>query len=466
MFRLIPLAVGAWRNDRRTQKPPRLSRADAAFLPAAVEVADTPPPLLVSLLPLLLGLFTAAAIGWAWWGRIDIVSSAEGRIVPTERVKLVQPSDMGVVRRILVREGQAVAAGEPLIELDPTEADAERERTGRQLLIARLQEARLATLLARLADPAVPFAPPPSAALDAMLVETQRRLLETQWAALRQRTAAASGEVAKSEAQREMVAAQLRKQEAILPLIRERAGVRRQLADQQLLARSNWLELQQGLVEVESEIGVLRQSLRHAGAEVQLAAERLAQIRPDQERDWLGEVAAVRREAAALDQDLRKAESRAAGRQLVAPAAGVVQELAVHTVGGVVRQADVLMRIVPEDQALEIEATIRNRDIGFVRAGQDVEIKVETFPYTLYGTVPGRVLDVSADSVSPDARSTGPVYRARIALDRRQIQVAGNQQALLPGMAVTVDVKTGTRSVLDYILTPVVRLHREGLRER
>ena len=191
--------------------------------------------------------------------------------------------------------------------------------------------------------------------------------------------------------------------------------------------------------------------------------------------------------SAGYAQDLIKTGERARLERLTAPIDGVVQQLAVHTVGGVVTPAQALLVLVPTDSHLEIQALVPNRDIGFVHAGQRADIKVDTFPYTRYGLLNGEVESVSADAVtadqrsdksdqhvdsvsaSKDARDTGtnePVYEARVSLDRTQMQIDENTVNLAPGMAVTVEIKTGSHRVISYLLSPLLRYGHESLRER
>ena len=204
-------------------------------------------------------------------------------------------------------------------------------------------------------------------------------------------------------------------------------------------------------------------------------------------RTRLGELATAEAKAAGLAQDVVKAAEKSRLQSLRAPVDGTVQQLAVHTVGGVVTPAQALLEVVPLDSHLEIEAMVPNRDIGFVRAGQSAEIKVDTFNFTRYGLLHGTVLNVSADAIDrskPASSDTGTkansansdsasepqgqelVYAARISLDRTSMEVDGNNVPLSPGMAVTVEIKTGAQRVITYLLSPLLRFKQESLHER
>ena len=172
----------------------------------------------------------------------------------------------------------------------------------------------------------------------------------------------------------------------------------------------------------------------------------------------------AQRKAGALEEEFLKAEQRHGLQILTAPLDGVVQQLAIHTIGGVVTPAQILMVIVPDNAALEVEATVQNRDIGFIHPGQEVEVKVETFLFTKYGTIPGKVISVSRDAVQDEKR--GLIYPIRVALGRSSINVEGRQVELGAGMALTAEVKTDRRRIIDYLLSPIARYRQETMRER
>ena len=209
------------------------------------------------------------------------------------------------------------------------------------------------------------------------------------------------------------------------------------------------------------------------------------QTRAEYEKTVLTDLAKAEQQASQSGQELVKAAQKAQLQTLRAPIDGTVQQLAVHTLGGVVTPAQPVLVIVPDQAGLVVEARIENKDIGFVHAGQDSEVKVESFNFTRYGLIHGTVLGISRDAVtedqkispavkpgdakSDDARSQGsgsPGYTARIALDRTAMDTENGSVDLGPGMAITAEIKTGRRRVFDYLLSPLVRYHQEGLRER
>jgi hemolysin D len=463
---------------------PRARRGEElAFLPAALEIVETPPSPIGRAIGATIVLVFCAALVWAWWGTIDIVASATGKILPGGRTKVVQPFETGVVRSIRVQDGQAVKAGDVLIELDPTANAAERDHMRNDLLAERLNIARLRAALAGGDDPAADFVPPADA--DPDLIGTQRQLLLNQVTEHRAKIAALARQQAQKEAEHATTAATIHKLETIIPVIQSRVDIRKTLVEKELGSKLSYFEVVQLLVEQQEELRVQNSHLKETEAAVAAIRETRGQAAAEYRHSLSDELAKAGQKANGLAQDLIKAEQRTRLQLLTAPVDGVVQQLAIHTVGGVVTPAQAVLVIVPSDSRLEIEAMVSNRDIGFVHAGQEAEIKVDTFNFTRYGLLHGQVLTVSQDAVIRDRQqdrssdrgqatqndSSEPKgqelnYSARISLDRTRMQIDDRMVNLSPGMAVTVEIKTGSRMILSYLLSPLLRYRQETLRER
>jgi len=456
---------------------------ELAFLPAALEIVETPPSPIGRTIGATIILLFCAALVWAWWGTIDIVASATGKIVPNGRTKVIQPFETGVVRSIRVQDGQAVKAGHVLIELDPTVNAAERDHLRNDLLAEQLNIARLRAALVAGDDPVADFTPPADA--DPALITTQRQLLLSQVAEHRAKIAALGRQQAQKEAEHATTAATIHKLETIIPAIQPRVDIRKTLMEKQLGSKLTYFETLQQLVEPQEELSVQKSHLHAAEAAVAAIRETRGQAVAEYQRTLSDELAKSEQKANGLTQDLIKAEQKTRLQLLTAPVDGVVQQLAIHTVGGVVTPAQSLLVVVPSDSRLEIEAMVSNRDIGFVQPGQDAEIKIDTFNFTRYGLLHGRVLSVSQDAIIRDRqqdrandRKLGTQnetsepkgqelnYSARISLDRTKMQIDDRMVNLSPGMAATVEIKTGSRRILSYLLSPLLRYRQETLRER
>ena len=456
---------------------------ELAFLPAALEIMETPPsPIGRAIGATIILLFTAALI-WASAGTIDIVASAAGKIVPSGRTKVIQPFETGVVRSIRVQDGQAIKAGDVLIELDPTVNAADRDHLRDDLLAEQLNIARLHAALAGGDDPAAEFAPPATAG--AALVAAQRQLLLNQVTEHRAKIAALARQQAQKEAEQGTIAATIHKLETTIPVIQQRVDIRKTLMDKELGSKLTYLEILQLLVEQQEDRGVQKSHLHEAEAAAAAIRETRGQAEAEYRHKLSDELAKAEQKANGLTQDLIKAEQKTRLQLLTAPVDGVVQQLAIHTVGGVVTPAQSLLVIVPSDSRLEIEAMVSNRDIGFVHAGQEAEIKIDTFNFTRYGLLHGQVLSVSQDAIIRDRKqdrsddrglgvqneTSEPKgqelnYTGRISLDRTRMQIDGRMVNLSPGMAVTVEIKTGSRTILSYLLSPLLRYRQETLHER
>jgi hemolysin D len=473
-----PAAVPVPAKPPNPPKKPRRRADELAFLPAALEIVETPPSPIGRSIGATIILVFVLALVWACLGEIDIVASAQGKIVPTGRIKIIQPLEIAVVRAIHVRDGQAVKAGEVLIELDPTINAAEASRLKSELVAAQVNVARLKAALVE----SDTFQAPPEAGQE--LVSTQRNFLLSQVGEFRAKLGALSRQAEQKEAEAATSAALVSKLEAIIPVLRQRFEIRRTLANAEIGSKLQYLEMLQALTEQEQELAVQKSRLREAQAAARALVETQKQVKAEYQKTVLDEMSKFEPKAASLEQELIKAEQKTKLQLLVSPVDGVVQQLAVHTAGGVVTPAQALLVVVPTGSRPEVEAMISNRDIGFVEPGQAAEIKVDTFSFTKYGLIPGHVVSVSQDAISrnkpekPGEKGQGSeisssepsgqelIYSARVALDRTQIQVENKMVNLSPGMAVTVEIKTGTRTVLSYLLSPLMRFKQESLRER
>jgi len=466
------------------QAPKSRRKNELAFLPAALEIVETPaPPLAGAIGGTVIALFSLALV-WVSLAHIDIVASAPGKIIPSGRTKIIQPFETGVVRAIRVRDGESVKAGDVLVELDPTMNEAERQHFQSDMVAAELDVARLKAALDGDPDALAGFRPPEGA--DPALVATQRQFLIQQVDEQRAKLAALDSQQSQKQAELATIRATVNKIETVLPVLQERVDIRQLLYSRETGSKVNYLEILQSLVETRQELVVQQSRSREAEAALAAVIQARAQAAAEFRRTLSGDMVEAQRKAAGLREDLAKATQRTRLQLLTAPVDGTVQQLAVHTVGGVVTLAQALLVLVPADSHLEIEAMVSNRDIGFIHVGQDAEIKIDTFNFTRYGLLKGRVLSVTQDAIvrdkpqpdksgdkapGADASSSEPsgqelVYAARISLDRTRMQIDENLVNLSAGMAVTAEIKTGSRAVITYLLSPLLRYKQESLRER
>jgi len=454
------------------------------FLPAAVEILETPASPLGRSIALAIALFAAIAILWACVGEIDIVAVAQGKIVPTGRTKVVQapalnPGESGLIKTIAVEEGQHVDQGQVLIELDATESGADRHKLAQQLAQMRLDIARLRSVLGL---PGGELLENPPAGTDPLMLMLAQSLKRSQLAGEAEKLSSFDREIDRQQATGRASQTEIKKYNEILPLQIERAMSKQELLQKGLTPKMEMLTIQQQLIEMQRDRDAAQAHLAESRAQIASIERQKAQAEEEFKRDRLKELSDAESQAATLDQELRKADERQRLKSITAPVAGTVQQLAVHTLGGMIQPGQALMAIVPDDSGIEIEAMVLNQDIGFVAEGQEAVIKLDAFPFTRYGTVPGKIKVVSEDAVGSgqqqqegqpsEARSAkeGPsnqlAFAARVTLDQTTMNVDGKEVKLTPGMAATVEIKTGKRKLIEYLLSPLMRMTDEAAMER
>ena len=475
-------------NIVKLRRPDTSSRrSQLEFLPAALEVMETPASPTGRAIAATIMLFLVVAVGWSVVGHIDIVAVATGKVVPTGRIKTVQPLETGIVTAILVKDGDHVSAGQVVMRLDQTVATAERNHVGHDLLVSKLDVARLAALRAGLetgSDPDASFAPPREAPA-AQIARTRAAMIE-QATAQENKVAAFDQQIAQKVAEAEEIAATIAKLEASLPFVAEQADIRRKAMAIEFGNKIAHLDAQIRLMDQKNELLVQQRRSAETSAARKALERQRQQAQSEYATKVLSDLADAEQKVAGFTEDAIKGDQKLEQELLRAPVDGTVQQLAVHSVGGVVTPAQQVMMVVPTDSHLEVEAMVPNRDIGFVSPNQEAQIKIDTFNFTRYGLLHGTVLTVSHDAIVRDkpqdksnptksqtalTDSSEPqgqefVYAAEISLDSTQLEVEGRLVDLTPGMAVTVEIKTGSRRLIEYLLSPLLRYKQESLRER
>lgn len=452
----------AW-SQRKETDAPALHAHEAQFLPAALALRDSPLHPAPRIALWLIMLFALIALLWAVFGRIDVVATAVGKIIPNDRTKVIQPMETAVVKAIYVRDGQRVQQGQVLIELDATDAGADSERLRNEALTARLEAARAQALLAALASGTPPRLPSLDGADAARLLAEQSQAAG-QYQEYQARQQQLQAEITRRRAELQATREQVTKLEQTTPIARQRAQDYQNMLKDNYVSRHGYLEREQTRIEQEQDLAGSRAKIAEIRAALAETQQQQATLAAETRRQLLDQHNLAAQKAASLQQEWVKADQRGRLMRMTAPVAGTVQQLAVSTVGGVVTPAQPLMVIVPKDNVLEVEAMLPNKDIGFVNPGQDAEVKVETFPFTKYGTIHGKITQVSSDAIQDE--KLGLIYVTRVKLAKDTLQVENKLVRLTPGMAVTVEVKTGTRRVIEYFLSPLMQYGSESLRER
>jgi hemolysin D len=460
----------AWQHRHELAGPQRLAD-EAAFLPAALSLQDTPVHPAPRRLAFALITLFLIALTWSIFGQVDIVAVAPGRIVVSERTKVIQPLEVSVVKRVLVKDGDRVEAGQPLVELDPTSANADKTSIDEQLKSAQSEVLRTRTLMQALA--ALPASSAPGLDLPARRIPADwtsedagaaRAQLGAEWSDITARLAKAAAEIARRQAEIATVREMVAKLEATVPIARQREADFRQLAEQGFMSSHANQDRARERIELERDLATQRARLAEANATLRESENSRAAYLAETRHALQEREAAADLKRSQGTQEQAKAAQREKLTTLTAPVKGTVQQLATHTEGGVVTEAQALMVIVPEDAQVSAEVTLENKDIGFVNPHQEAQIKLETFTYTRYGTVKAKVKSVTADAVNDEKR--GAIFPVTLGLERTTIEVDGKEIRLSPGMNLTAEIKTGQRRIIEFLLSPVQRATSESLRER
>jgi len=434
------------------------------FLPAALEIQQTPPlPMARYIVWSIITFFTIGVI-WACVGEIDIVSVAKGKIVPSSRVKIIQPLETGVIRAIYVKEGDVVNAGDILVELDPTLSSADQTQIKEQQLALKLDRARIQIILDIVNGEEVteyfselPEATPSQIKLQKERISKQVNEYYSLFEALKD-------EKNQRQAERGAINDRIQQLDATIPLITERAKSLHDLLETSMVPRVQWLELEQKRIEQVKERDVQKNNSRMIAAAIANLDQRQMAQKAGFEKTLLSKLSDIENRITAFGQEVIKADKRVTHQNLRSPVTGTVHQLVIHTIGGVVTPAQELMHIIPHDDPVEIEAWLPNKDIGFVHDGQLASIKVETFPYIRYGLVDAEILNVSNDA-TPD-KNLGLVYAMRVKMHQTTMNVNDKIVNLTPGMAVMVEINLGKRRLIEFLLSPLLRYKDESVRER
>ena len=441
------------------------------FQPALVRLQELPPSPLGRRMLWAALAFLAALLAWAVFGKLDIVAVAEGRLVPDTYLKIVQPADAGVVKEILVKEGELVKEGQILMRMDAALSDSDLKTLtadfhNKRLSLRRI-DAQLAgtPLLRRSDDPAELFVQVQAQYL------ANRQAYETALAQERAVLVKAKSDLAAAEAVRKKLA-------QVLPHYRDQEAAYAKLEKDGFAGKLMSNDKQRERIEKEQDLRAQEAVIASAAATIAQQEKKTAQITADYRRQLQTERVDVANQFEKAGQDLAKQEHRHAYLELRAPQDGLVKDLATHTVGTVASPGTILMTLVPKDENLRAEVWVKNDDIGFVREEQPVKVKLAAFTFQKYGMLEGSVAHVSADSAERGSSASAlapaapkpPVealaYRTLVNLKSQTLDADGVKYRLTPGMQVAAEIHLGTRTVLEYLLSPVRKAFHEAGRER
>lgn len=439
---------------------PQKQTLEHQFMPAVLEITQTPPSPTGRLISYSIMAFFAIIVLLVCLTHIDIVAVGTGKIISSGKIKLIQPLKSGVVNEILVKEGQVVQKGDILVKLQFEEAQNNRQRLEQELFFARLDKARYSALVGD--NPMREFKLPSDIPADLAVKTTN--LFKNDLAKLDTDTFVLDGQISEMDAQIKVLQAEIQKVERAIPNLKETVQIKKTLLDEQLVSKIQYLDLERMLIEYQETLKVNRQRLNEATQKKHTLMAQRQQIQIHFKNEMAYKLQEALNKESIFFKELENARWIEGLSLIRAPEDGVIQEMEIHTVGGIVTPAQTLMKLAPEHAELQVEATLLNKDIGFVKPGQEARLKIDSFPYTKYGFINGRILFISKDAVIDE--DLGPVYQMRVSMEKDFINVDGQDINLSPGMSVVTEIKTGKRRMIEYILAPFIKYKSESMRER
>lgn len=485
-------------------KPTPPTPADLEFLPAALEILETPPAPRSVAFMLTICAFAALALIWSFFGRLDVHAVAWGKIEAAGRSKVIQPFDPGKILKIHVENGAHVKAGDTLVALDPTEAKADEQAFSDSLAASRAEIARrraaieaaravqrnLSAQDAKVAD-ALPGAASIAFDVDAPAATRAREsaVLSADLAQLGDTLRNIDKQMAQKNAMRQRLNMSIAFQTDLIKTLEERVGVREASIKLSVGTKINLFDAQESLQKSQAQLASDRGQLIETDAALDELQSQKVKITSQFVADNETKLADADRKAADLAQQLAKAQAKLARTVLTSPIDGVAQQVAVTTIGQVVTTGQQLMMVTPASGALQVDGFVSNIDIGFVKLGQDAEVKVDAFPFTRFGVLRAKVVRIATEAIdeqeakrqqanaiastsapnasgAPQGQMQNFVFPITLALEAQAMKIDGAVIPLSPGMTVSAEIKTDSRRVIDYLLSPISRVTSEAMKER
>ncbi|GLR58271.1 HlyD family type I secretion periplasmic adaptor subunit [Rhizobium indigoferae] len=467
-----------------------LKRSDHEFLAPAIEILETPPsPVRLALIMIICAFVTTALI-WSYIGRIDIIAAAQGKIQPTGRVKVVQPLLTGKVKALPPSNGTHIKSGDILLELDPTDAIADETDATKGLASVRAEVRRRKTAVDYVRSQEMGQSLPPiswDADAPDELRGREEGILRGDLGQYQAAVASLDAQKHQKEVERDRLIVTVAAEKSLVETLKERVAMRNTLASKEAGTMASVIDATETLKEQVTQLVMQEGQLADAAAGIEVLAREKDKLTRAFLSDQLERLGNAERRVEELEQRLAKARNVREQMSLRSPIDGTVQASSITSVGQVVTVGEDVMRVVPEGSTLELEVYALNKDIGFIKVGQDAVVKLEAFPFTRYGTIPARVIKIAADAIpEPDAarREGDPVTRqaetafggaeriqnlvfpVTLSLQADQISADGRKVKLSAGMAAIAEVRTGERRILEYVFSPLVEVAEEALHER
>ena len=436
---------------------------ETEFLPAILEVTETPPSPTGRLVMWSILALIVIGLVWAFLGHINEVAVANGKVIPSGQAKTVQVKNKGIIKEILVEEGQQVQEGDVLVVLDPTTADADYDSLKKRAAYYKLDIQRLTAELSN-----QPFTPEEDEDLEAHDLAAEIALYQSRTSDHQTQRQSRQEVIDQRKAKLQATQTTYEKYADALKIAQEKERRLVELKEQNAISEFQLLEQQKETIEYAKNAQAERESLSSIQAEIAEAEQNLANVDAAYRKDIMTALVEAKKEYYSVTESIKKADEDARMATIVAPSSGRVYNLAVHTVGGIVTDAQPLMQIVPEDVTLEFEVYADNKDIGFIKQGMEAEVKVETFNFQKFGMIKADVEEISADAAN-EPNDVEKYKKFKLILkptEKNTVDVFGEEVPLAVGMNVSAEIKIKEKRIVDFFLDPFRRYTSEALRER
>ncbi|MBR6013621.1 MAG: HlyD family type I secretion periplasmic adaptor subunit [Selenomonadaceae bacterium] len=439
------------------------SQKETEFLPAILEVTETPPSPTKRLVMWSVLTLLVVALAWAFLGHINEVAVAPGKVIPSGQAKTVQVKNKGIVKEISVKEGQEVEEGEVLVLLDPTTTSADYDSLKKRAAYYRIDIQRLTAELT-----GQPFIPEEDPDLEAHDLAAELALYQSRTNDYKTQRESRQEVIRQKQARLEASRATYEKYNEGLRIAKDKEGRLTELMNEEAISTFQLLEQQNQTIEYAKNAQSQLDEITSIQAEIAEAEQNLANVDAAYKKEIMTSLVDAKKEYYSVTESIKKADEDSRMATIVAPVSGKVYNLAIHTIGGIVTDAQALMQIVPEDASLEFEVYADNKDIGFIRPGQKAEVKVETFNFQKFGIIDADVIEVSADAVN-EPSDVEKNKRFKLILrptGKKTVDVFGEEVPLAVGMNVSAEIKIKEKRIIDFFLDPFRRYTSEALRER
>ena len=435
---------------------------ETEFLPAILEVTETPPSPTGRLVMWSILVLLVVALVWSILGHINEVAVAAGKVIPSGQIKTIQVKNKGIIKEINVEEGQLVQEGDVLVVLDPTTTSADYDSLKKRAAYYKLDIQRLTAELTQ-----QPFTPEEDPDLDAHDLAAEMALYQSRTSDYHTQRQSRQDIIDQRIAKLQATQASYEKYAEVLAIAQEKEARLVELSEQNAISQFQLLEQQRETIEYAKNAQAELDSINSIRAEIAEAQQNLANVDAAYHKDIMTALVEAKKEYYSVTEAIKKADEDSRMATIYAPISGRVYNLNVHTLGGIVTDAQPLMQIVPEDAKLEFEVYADNKDIGFIKVGQEAEVKVETFNFQKFGMYKAEVQEISADAVNePNDINRDKKFKLILDPTSNDINVYGQPAKIEVGMSVSAEIKIKEKRIIDFFLDPFRRYTSEALRER